>query len=48
MKGRVKMSIMQENTGMMKTISPQFRESTAAAIVDKNKAPSAQPESLLV
>lgn len=38
---------MQEDTGMMKTIL-QFRESTAAAIVDKNKAPSAQPESLLV
>lgn len=34
---------MQEATGMMKTISPQCRENTTAAIVDKNKATSAQP-----
>lgn len=32
---------MQEETGMMKAIFPQFRENTAAAIVDKNKASSA-------
>lgn len=35
------MPITQEDTEMLKTISLQFKESTAAAIMDKNKAPSA-------
>lgn len=42
------LSVKHEENGMMKTISPQFRENTAAASVDKNKAPSAQAQSVLV